>query len=107
MWGHAAANARMYLRLRIRQVHVEHPGTSNAHITQVRTSTNTYGSLTIESRDQIVRKIDGRLDAYRSDNDRTGDEARVETRPSGFGTRYIATVADGRETNNLLNLPRF
>jgi len=91
----------------IRQVHVEHPGTSNAHITQVRTSLTTHGPVTTETREQIVQKIDNRRDAYRSHNDRTGDEARVETRLSASGGRYIATVADGRETNNLLNLPRF
>jgi hypothetical protein len=90
----------------IRQVHVEYPGTSNEHISQVRYSPTIAGTLSGATREQIIADID-RGQSYRSHNDRTGDEARVETRRSTRGTRYIATVADGRETNNLLGLPRF
>ncbi len=90
----------------IRQVHVEYPGTSNEHITQVRFSLSIACALSGATREQIVADIDNRV-SYRSHNDRTGDEAPVQTRRSPRGTRYIATVADGRETNNLLGLPRF
>lgn len=91
----------------IRQVRVESPGTSNEHITQVRSSVTTYGTLETETRDAVVRKIDNGSESYRSHNDGNGAEAQVETRTSSRGLRYIATVADGRETNNLLSLPRF
>lgn len=91
----------------IRQVRVDYPGTANEHISQLRSSSHPSGSLVSESREQVVRNIDSGRESYRSHNDATGDEARVETRTSSRGTRYVATVADGRETNNLLSLPRF
>jgi hypothetical protein len=91
----------------IRQVHVDYPGTSNEHISQVKSSNTATGALLAETREQVVRAIDDGRESYRSHEDRTGDEARVDTRTSSRGTRYIATVADGRETNNLLSLPRF
>jgi len=91
----------------IRQVRVEHPGTSNEHISHVRSSVGVSSGLLTESREQVVGNIDNGRESYRSHNDGTGDEAKVETRTSARGTRYIATVADGRESNNLLNLPRF
>jgi hypothetical protein len=70
----------------IRQVHVEYPGTSNEHISQVRHSQTTVGALTASTREQIVAELD-RGRSYRSHNDRTGDEARVEARRSSGGTR--------------------
>ncbi|MBG6190201.1 hypothetical protein IWX64_001137 [Arthrobacter sp. CAN_A212] len=36
-----------------------------------------------------------------------GAEAPVVVRTSGLGIKYIATVSDGRETNNLLSLPTY
>ena len=60
----------------IRQVHVEYPGTSNEHISQVRHSPTITGTLSGATRGQIVADID-RGQSYRSHNDRTGDEAQV------------------------------
>jgi len=91
----------------IRQVHVDSPGTSNEHISQLRSSTSTYGPLITETRAHVVQNIDGERESYRSRNDQTGAQAAVVTRTSSRGTRYVTTVADGRETNNLLGLPRF
>lgn len=91
----------------IRQVRVASPGTSNEHITHVRRSWTASGTLETETREAVVRKIDNGSESYRSHNDSNGSEAKVETRTSTRGLRYIATVADGRETNNLLSLPRF
>lgn len=91
----------------IRQVHVDHPGTFNEHISQLRSSGTSSGALTTETREQVVWNIDQGAQSYRSHNDRDGSEARVETRTSSRGTRYVATIADGSETNNLLSLPRF
>ena len=91
----------------IRQVHVDAPGTSNEHISLLRSSATASGVLTTETREQVVWNIDRGGQAYRSHDDATGSEAAVVTRTSSRGTRYVATVADGRETNNLLSLPRF
>lgn len=70
-------------------------------------STTPYGVLVRETREVVAQQIDSGHAVYRSHNDLTVDEAPVETRRTVFGTRYIATVADGRKTNNLLDLPRF
>jgi len=91
----------------IRQVHVDSPSTSNEHISQLRSSTTISGSMTTESRSQVVQNIDSSRESYRSHHDVTWAEAAVVTRTSARGIRYVTTVADGTETNNLLSLPRF
>lgn len=91
----------------IRQVRVDSPGTSNEHISQLRSSATTTGPLTTVTRAQVVQNIDYGRESYRSHNDATWAEAVVVTRTSVRGTRYVTTVADEVETNNLLELPRF
>jgi hypothetical protein len=91
----------------IREVHLEYPATSNQHIAEVRYSTSPTGPLSPRSREEVAQDIDAGTSAYRSHNDRNADEAAVVTRVSARGTKYIATVADGRETNNLLDLPHY
>jgi len=91
----------------IRQVHVDQPGTSNEHISQLRSSTTPTGTLAAETRAEVAGKIERGVDSYRSHSDATGAEAPVVAKISSRGTHYVATIADGRETNNLLNLPRF
>ncbi|MGI8701462.1 MAG: hypothetical protein ACR2JU_09710, partial [Nocardioidaceae bacterium] len=66
----------------IRQVHVDSPGTSNEHISHLRSSPTTSGALTTETRSQVVQNIDGGRESYRSHNDATGAEAAVVTRTS-------------------------
>ena len=90
----------------IRQVRVQSPGTTNEHITDVKYSTTITGPLATASRDVVVAVIDGGRE-FRSRNDRSGAEAIVVTRAGVGGRKYITTVADNRETNNLLELPRF
>jgi hypothetical protein len=90
----------------IRQVRVQSPGTTNEHITDVKYSTTITGPLVSVSRDFVVAVIDGGR-GFRTRNDLTGAEATVVTRPGVGGRKYITTVADYRETNNLLELPRF
>lgn len=90
----------------IRQVRVQAPGTSNQHITDVKHSISTSGPLVTVSRDVVVALIDGGR-GFRTFNERTGAEAAVITRAGEGGRKYITTVADNRETNNLLELPRF
>ena len=90
----------------IRQVRVQSPGTTNEHITDVKYSTTITGPLATASRDLVVAIIDGGSE-FRTHHDRTGAEAAVVTRSGAGGHRYITTVADNRETNNLLELPRF
>ena len=90
----------------IRQVRVQSPGTTNQHITDVKYSTTITGLLERVSRDVVVAVIDGGRE-FRTHNDRTGSEAPVVTRVGAGGRKYITTVADNRETNNLLELPRF
>ena len=91
----------------IRKVRVASPGTRNEHITHVQHSENTYGpALTTAAKETVVSSIESGQ-TYRSHNDGTGAEAAVTVRISTAGQKYIATVADGTETNNLLALPRF
>jgi len=92
--------------LYIRQVRVASPGTTNQHITDVRYSTTPAGPLTAVSRDVVTSVIDTGHD-FSTHNDLTGAEARVVTRDGDSGRRYITTVADGKETTNLLELPRY
>jgi hypothetical protein len=92
--------------LYIRQVRVQAPGTTNQHIIDVKYSGTKTGPLTTVSRGAIVSVVDGGGDVYTYNND-NGTHAPVETRPGSAGGKYITTVADGHETNNLLELPRF
>lgn len=91
----------------IRQVEVEQPGTRNEHITAVRYSNGTAGALTTRVRAAVASDIDARLESYSSYNDNSGAWAPVVARTSRSGLRYLATVANGIETDNLLALPRF
>ena len=91
----------------IRKVHLDGRGESNEHITQVQYSATPTGDLTRQPRDEVVRQIRLGGETYWSHNDATGDKAKVEVRSPVGRDRYIATVADGRETNNLLSLPRY
>lgn len=90
----------------IRRVRVESPGTRNEHITHVQYSETTSGTLNTATRESVVAAIE-RGTSHRSHNDSTGGEAPVVVRVSAARRKYIATVADGTETNNLLALPRF
>lgn len=91
--------------LYIRQVRVASPGITNQHITHVRYSGTKTGPLTVVSRDAVLDVIDrGEVYTYNNVN---GTQARVITRDGDNGRKYITTIADGRETNNLLELPRF
>ncbi|EPR75866.1 hypothetical protein ADILRU_1826 [Leifsonia rubra CMS 76R] len=92
--------------LYIRQVRVQAPGTTNQHIIDVKYSGTKTGPLTTVSRGAIVSVVDGGGNVHTYNND-IGTHARVETRPGSTGGKYLTTVADGHETNNLLELPRF
>jgi len=92
--------------LYIRKVRVVSPGTSNQHITAVGYSGAVSGPLIEITRDIAVRLIEGGT-SFRSHNDNTRSEAAVTVAVSSARTKYIRTVADGRESNNLLELPRF
>ncbi|WP_168187230.1 DUF3892 domain-containing protein [Salinibacterium sp. UTAS2018] len=93
--------------LYIRQARVQAPGTTNLHITDVKYSTTITGPLVSVSRDVIAAVIDAGGHDFRTRNDVTGAEATVVTRAGASGSTYITTIADNRETNNLLELPRF
>ncbi|WP_051703108.1 DUF3892 domain-containing protein [Oerskovia turbata] len=89
----------------IRSIYVDHPGTSNQHITHVGWSATPTGPLTTTTREQVHAWItEGHT--FRSLSPQQ-TQADVVPKTSPTGTRYIATVADGRETNNLLTLPHF
>lgn len=90
----------------IRKVAVTAPGTRNEHITEVAYSVTISGTLFVAPRRRVAAEIHERRESYRTHNDRTGAEADVITKLSPSGDRYITTVADGHETNNLLDLPR-
>jgi hypothetical protein len=90
----------------IRRVRVESPGSRNEHITDVQHSSTPAGTLAQATKQTMVNLIDAGT-SVRSHNDATGAEAAVVTRMGSSGLKYIATVADGKESNNLLALPRF
>lgn len=92
--------------LYIRQVRVQSPGTMSQHITEVRYAESTIGPVKAATRDAVVRAIE-LGSPFRTHNERTRAEAPVTIRTSAAGTKYITTIADGRETNNLLELPRY
>lgn len=90
----------------IRAVRVEAPGTRNEHIALVRYSFSTSGAVFATTREDVAAEIRGGA-AYRTHNGQTGSQAQVLDATSASGRPYITTVADGRESNNLLSLPRF
>ncbi|RLP83064.1 DUF3892 domain-containing protein [Mycetocola lacteus] len=88
----------------VRRVRVAHPGTRNEHITDVQYSDGTAGTLQSATRAAMVAHIDNG-NSVRTHNDYTGAQADVITRTNGV--KYLTTVANGRESDNLLNLGRF
>lgn len=90
----------------IRRVRVQSPGTHASHITTVQYSATIAGTLTLATPEGVANSIDSGTTFY-THNDRTGAQALVQSRVSPNGRRYITTVANGRETDNLLQLPRF
>lgn len=92
--------------LYIRAVRVTTPGSLNEHITDVAFSDTVAGPLSQSTRAAMAARIDGGVQV-RTHNPTSGAEAPVATRTSSRGIRYITTIANGRETDNLLRLPRF
>jgi hypothetical protein len=90
----------------ISEVRVTAPGTHNQHVTAVRYSGTPGGPLSAATREDVHTWIT-QGHPFRTYNTRNGAQAVVAARTTSGGTRYIATVADSRETNNLLALPRF
>jgi hypothetical protein len=90
----------------IRAVRVADPGTRNEHVVEVRYSTITTGALRAATREAVHEAVRGGT-SFRTFDELTHNQAEVIARVSPAGTRYIATVANGRETDNLLSLPRY
>jgi hypothetical protein len=90
----------------IHLISITWPGTRNEHIQEVQHSTSTRGTLTRESVASVAANIQLGV-TYRSYNARTGSQAAVVRRVSSSGRPYIATVANGVESDNLLALPRY
>ncbi len=90
----------------IHSVRVADPGTRNEHIEAVAVSQLTTGPLRVASRESVYTDI-LRGTRYRSLHPITHEQTDVVARVSSRGTRYIATVANGTESDNLLRLPRF
>lgn len=90
----------------IERVRMSEFGSTCEHITYVRFRPAGGGAAQSASREQVHTWIkQGR--SFRTEHPVTGASAPVDARVSTSGTRYIATVANGRETDNLLALPRF
>jgi hypothetical protein len=92
--------------LYIRQVLVQAPGTTNQHIIDVKYSGTKTGPLTTVSQGAIISVLDAGGDVY-AYNNVNGTQALVVTRGGASGRKFITTVSDNHETNNLLDLPRF
>ncbi|ACQ82158.1 hypothetical protein Bcav_3917 [Beutenbergia cavernae DSM 12333] len=90
----------------IREVRVDQPGTHNQHVAAVRYSGSpTAPALHSATREQVHAWVTGgeRFRTYAPN----GASADVVARRTDSGTRYITTVANGWETDNLLRLPRY
>ena len=74
------------------------------HITHVRWEQPSYGRSGTYARQQMVDYINGGNDVYVRGHGNANDAkvVVVNTNPP-----HLKTVADGRETNNLLSLPEF
>lgn len=90
----------------IRRVHLDQPADRHEHITHVQHSPTRGGPLELATRTDIVGLIE-RGTVFYSYNESSRQEALVVVRSGTNGRRYLSTVADLRETNNLLALPRF
>ncbi|MGF0116032.1 DUF3892 domain-containing protein [Promicromonospora sp. Marseille-Q5078] len=90
----------------IHSVHVAEPGTHNEHIEAVAVSDLTTGPLRVSSREAVHTDI-VRGTRYRALHPVTHEQTDVVARTSPRGTRYITTLANGTESDNLLRLPRF
>lgn len=90
----------------IRRVRTDAPGTRPRHITHVQYSFSPAGRLRVTTNRQIVRNLDAGH-RYLVHDDDSGSQAEVITGTCAAGHRYITTVAEGLETNDLLSLPRF
>lgn len=90
----------------IHAVRLAEPGTRNEHVEVVTVSQLTTGPLHVASREAVHADI-RRGTRYRTFHPTTHEQTEVVARTSPRGTRYIATVANGTETDNLLRLPRF
>lgn len=90
----------------IRQIHLEYPATSNQHISQIRFSTTPTGAMATETRASVIRNIENRWQSYYWYDERSGDEGRVITGSTDWGTKCIATAHD-EAAADLLKLPRF
>lgn len=90
----------------IREVRLLAPGTACEHVLAVRYAVAHLTEVHTATREQVHAWIqDG--NTFVTHNARTGASAPVAARTSNRGARYIATVANGRESDNLLHLPRF
>ena len=90
----------------IRQIHLEYPATSNQHILQIRFSVTPTGAMSTETRASVVRNIENRWQSYYWYDERSGEEGKVTTGSTDWGTKCIATVHDSA-AEDLLKLPRF
>ncbi|WP_125776838.1 DUF3892 domain-containing protein [Antribacter gilvus] len=90
----------------IRYVRVAEPGTDNEHVVEVRHSAITTGPLRSESIDAIHTAI-RRGTPFRTFNERNHNQRDVAARITPTGARYIAAIDGGRETDDLLRLPRY
>lgn len=90
----------------IREVHVAEPGTASEHVMAVRYTDAQATSFQPATREQVHGWIIAG-NTFSTYNAGTGASAPVIACTNHRGTRYIATVANGRESDNLLSLPRF
>lgn len=90
----------------IRRVHLTAPFTGSEHITHVQHSATRGGPLELATRAAVVADIE-RGTVFYSHDEFDRDEALVIVRTSAEQRKYLSTVADRRETNNLLSLERF
>ena len=75
------------------------PHEAITHLGWINESTNSAGKST---RQEIVDFIENGNTAYTKDTQ--GNIAYLVVRISRFGNKFVKTLADGRDTNNLLEL---
>ena len=90
----------------IRKVQVTSPGTSCEHVHTVRFTAGDDPQVRVATREKVHNWINEGY-AFATFNPATGASAPVAARTTSRGVRYIATVGNGRGSDNLLHLPRF
>ncbi len=75
------------------------PNEAITHLGWINESNNKSGIATLQ---EMIKFLENQNDAYVKDG--FGNIAYLVVRTSRFGNKFVKTIADGKESNNLLEL---